>query len=72
MIHEILFQIFNKPNLSKNDFFHYSNLFELQEFLHTAEKNLIMKIQEVPFKYHKIVDFIRTVEAKYYEKNGEL
>ncbi|XP_044746717.1 gamma-tubulin complex component 4 [Coccinella septempunctata] len=68
MIHEILFQIFNKPNLTKNDFIHYSNLFELQEFLHPAEKNLIQKIQEVPFKYHKIEEFIKIVDNKVYKQ----
>ncbi|XP_045461104.1 gamma-tubulin complex component 4 [Harmonia axyridis] len=68
MIHEILFQIFNKSHSSKNDLSHYSNLLELQEFLHPAEKNLIMKIQEIPLKYHKIMDFINAVNNKLYEQ----
>ncbi|KAL3285904.1 hypothetical protein HHI36_000422 [Cryptolaemus montrouzieri] len=68
MIHETLFYLFNKPNISEDD---YSNLFELHEFLHPAEKNLLLKILEIPRRYHKIVGFNRAVHSQIYKKDDK-
>ncbi|KAK9875243.1 hypothetical protein WA026_007637 [Henosepilachna vigintioctopunctata] len=68
MIHETLFYLFNKPFLSEDE---YSNLFELQEFLHPAEKRLLIKILEIPKKYHKIVAFVRALDIHIYKRKDE-
>ncbi|XP_050294473.1 gamma-tubulin complex component 4 isoform X3 [Anthonomus grandis grandis] len=62
MIHELLLNLWHHPgNIGFADDRDWTHLFELPQFLHPGEKNLLQTILEIGIEYHRIVAFTNEV-----------